>query len=74
MPSDQELVVRFWKALKSDMAMMLSLVDIEEAHSRPMTAQIKNDEGLFGFSVQKKRFSLETWQPKSERPTVRLDR
>ena len=44
MPTPSELESEFWKALKSDMTIMLGIVDAEEAHLRPMTAQIE-DEG-----------------------------
>ena len=44
MPTPSELESEFWKALKSDMTIMLGIVDAEEAHLRPMTAQIEDDE------------------------------
>ena len=44
MPSPQELTGSFWKALKSDMTVMLSAVDVEEGHARPMTAQLDEEE------------------------------
>jgi hypothetical protein len=39
MTTPQELEARFWKALKSDMTMMLGLDGVEDGHARPMTAQ-----------------------------------
>jgi general stress protein 26 len=45
MPTPRELETQFWKALKSDMTIMLGVVDAEEAHLRPMTAQIEGEEG-----------------------------
>ena len=36
-----ELERKFWRALKSDMVMMLGLVGVEESHTRPMTAQLR---------------------------------
>ena len=39
----RELQEKFWKALKSDMTMMLGLVGVEESHTLPMTAQLEND-------------------------------
>jgi general stress protein 26 len=36
--------MQFWKALKSDMTIMLGIVDAEEAHLRPMTAQIEDEK------------------------------
>lgn len=45
MPTPSELESKFWKALKSDMTMMLGLVGAEDGHTRPMTAQFEADEG-----------------------------
>ncbi len=42
MPNSQELEAKFWKALSSDMTMMLGLDGVEDGHARPMTAQLKN--------------------------------
>lgn len=44
MPSDREIEVKFWKALKSDMTMMLGLDGVEDGHARPMTAQLEHDD------------------------------
>lgn len=44
MPTPQELTEEFWKALKSDMTVMLSAIDVEEGHARPMTAQLDEEE------------------------------
>lgn len=44
MPEPAELEAKFWKELKSDMTMMLGLANVDEAHTRPMTAQIEGDE------------------------------
>jgi general stress protein 26 len=49
MPSPQELEQRFWKALKSDMTMMLGLDGLEDGHARPMTAQIEGEHGPIWF-------------------------
>lgn len=43
MADKRELQEKFWKALKSDMTMMLGLVGVEESHTLPMTAQLEND-------------------------------
>ncbi len=45
MPTDAEIKDRFWKALKSDMTVMLGLDGARGGHTQPMTAQIENDEG-----------------------------
>jgi general stress protein 26 len=49
MPTPQELETKFWKALSSDMTMMLGLPDVEEAHARPMTAQLEGERGPIWF-------------------------
>lgn len=49
MPSPDELEARFWKALKSDMTMMLGLAGVAEGHTRPMTAQLDGDKGSIWF-------------------------
>ena len=43
MTTPQELERKFWKALKSDMTLMLGLDGVEDGHARPMTAQLEND-------------------------------
>lgn len=53
MPTPQELEERFWKALQSDMTMMLGLDGIEDGHARPMTAQIENGRGPIWFFASK---------------------
>jgi general stress protein 26 len=49
MPTHDEIEARFWKALKSDMTMMLGLAELDEAHARPMTSQIEGDRGPIWF-------------------------
>jgi general stress protein 26 len=49
MPTPEELKDKFWKALKSDMTVMLGLAGKDEAHVRPMTAQIEAEEGPIWF-------------------------
>ena len=45
MTNPAELEAKFWKALKSDMTMMLGIARADEAHTRPMTAQLDGDQG-----------------------------
>jgi general stress protein 26 len=45
MPSAKELEDQFWKALKSDMTLMLGLDGVEDGHARPMTAQLEGERG-----------------------------
>jgi general stress protein 26 len=45
MTTPAELETKFWKALKSDMTMMVGISGVAESHTRPMTAQIERDEG-----------------------------
>ncbi len=49
MATPQELEAKFWKALGSDMTMMLGLDGVEEGHARPMTAQFEDDRSPIWF-------------------------
>ena len=53
MPTPQELEEKFWKALKSDMTVMLGLTNAEGGHARPMTAQVENDRSPIWFFTAK---------------------
>ena len=43
MTNEAQLSEKLWKALRSDMTVMLALVGVEEGHSQPMTAQLDDD-------------------------------
>jgi general stress protein 26 len=45
MTTPKELETKFWKALKSDMTMMVGISGVEEGHTRSLTAQTERDEG-----------------------------
>lgn len=49
MHTEEELKSKFWKALSSDMVIMLSIANVEDAHARPMTAQIEEDKSSIWF-------------------------
>lgn len=49
----QELENKFWKALKSDMTLMLGLDGVEDGHARPMTAQVEGESGPIWFFTAK---------------------
>ncbi len=53
MPNDKEIEAKFWKALKSDMTLMLGLDGVEDGHARPMTAQIEGEHGPIWFFTSK---------------------
>jgi general stress protein 26 len=53
MPTPQELEAKFWKALQTDMTMMLGLDGVEDGHARPMTAQVEGDRGPIWFFAAK---------------------
>jgi len=53
MPSTQEIEAKFWKALKSDMTMMIGLDGVEDGHARPMTAQLDGDRSPIWFFTAK---------------------
>jgi general stress protein 26 len=40
MPNETQMSEKLWKALRSDMTVMLGLSGVEEGHSQPMTAQL----------------------------------
>lgn len=44
MSSDADLERKFWKALASDMTMMVGIDGVEDGHARPMTAQLAGDK------------------------------
>lgn len=44
MTTEAEIEEKFWKALKSDMTVMLGLIGVEGEQSQPMTAQLDEDE------------------------------
>lgn len=48
MSNEAELTTKLWKALKSDMTVMLGLAGVEEGHSQPMTAQLDDDNAAGG--------------------------
>ncbi|MDQ8051323.1 pyridoxamine 5'-phosphate oxidase family protein [Luteibacter sp.] len=43
MTKPEDLEQKFWQALKSDMTMMLGVDGLEQGHTRPMTAQLENE-------------------------------
>ena len=53
MPTPQELEGKFWKALASDMTMMLGLDGVEDGHVRPMTAQFDDNRSPIWFFAAK---------------------
>ena len=55
MANEQQLEAKFWKALRSDMVVMLGLAGVEEGHCHPMTAQFDNEmpEGPIWFFTTK---------------------
>jgi general stress protein 26 len=53
MTSPQEIEAKFWKALKSDMTMMIGLDGVEDGHARPMTAQLDGERGPIWFFASK---------------------
>jgi general stress protein 26 len=53
MATPQERERKFWKAIKSDMTMMIGLDGVEDGHARPMTAQLDGDRGPIWFFTAK---------------------
>lgn len=49
MATDTEIKDKFWKALKSDMTVMLGLDGARDGHTQPMTAQFEDESGPIWF-------------------------
>jgi general stress protein 26 len=49
MPNSMELTDKLWSALKDDRTVMIALADTDEAHARPMTAQVEDESGTLWF-------------------------
>jgi len=46
---EKNFEAKFWKALSSDMTMMVGLDGMEDGHTRPMTAQFEDDRAPIWF-------------------------
>ena len=60
-----EIEAKFWKALRSDMTVMLGLSGVDDAHTRPMTAQLDGDEDrgpIYFFASKDNEFVTELQQ------------
>jgi general stress protein 26 len=53
MSTEHDLEAKFWKALKSDMTMMLGLDGVDDGHTRPMTAQFEDNRSPVWFFTSK---------------------
>jgi general stress protein 26 len=62
----QELEKKFWKALEDDMTVMLGLVGEQDAHTRPMTAQLEDDGKLIWFFSAKDTAMVKKLKPKQK--------
>lgn len=49
MASPEDLKAKFWKALASDMTMMIGLDGVDDGHTRPMTALVEDHHGPIWF-------------------------
>lgn len=49
MAREAEITEKFWKALKSDMTMMLGVQGVEHDKTQPMTAQLLDDSSYIWF-------------------------
>lgn len=55
MASDAEITEKFWKALKSDMTVMLGVNGVDDGHAQPMTAIVDEEPGgnyLYFFTTK----------------------
>lgn len=62
MSTPQEIEVKFWEALKSDMTMMIGLDGVEDGHARPMTAQLDGERGPIWFFTAKDHVLVQNLQ------------
>jgi general stress protein 26 len=53
MPSEAEITEKFWKAIKSDMTVMLGIEGVEHGKSQPMTAQMLDGKSYLWFFTSK---------------------
>ena len=53
MPNDAEITAKFWKALKSDMTVMLGVEGVDHSHTQPMTAQLREGSHYIWFFTTK---------------------
>lgn len=53
MTTPKDIEAKFWKALQSDMTMMLGLDGVEDGHARPMTAQLDGARSPIWFFTSK---------------------
>jgi general stress protein 26 len=75
MSNPQELEQKFWKALNSDMTMMLGLDGVEDGHARPMTAQLEHDDhGPIWFFTAKDNTIAKKLAGQSNRAPLRFCR
>lgn len=65
MPTPMEMKEKFWKAVKSDRTMMLGLVGVDEAHTRPMTGLLDGDEGPIWFFTSNDSHLVQALKTKS---------
>ena len=67
MSNEAEIEQKFWKALRSDMTVMLGLTGVDDGHTRPMTAQLDGDEdrGPIYFFTSKETELVAEIQPDS---------
>jgi general stress protein 26 len=53
MATEAEITEKFWKALKSDMTVMLGVQGVEHDKTQPMTAQMQDDSSYIWFFTTK---------------------
>jgi general stress protein 26 len=53
MATEAEITDRFWKALKSDMFVMLGVDGVDDGHAQPMTAQVMDGDDYIYFFTTK---------------------
>lgn len=70
MSNPEKLKQQFWKALDSEQTVMLALSEAEEAHGRPMTAQIEDDGPPIWFFTSSEASLAEHVEAGEQRATL----
>lgn len=67
MASEAEITKKFWKAVKSDMTVMLGIEGVEHGKSQPMTAQMLDGKDYLWFFTTKDNNLVQAMRQHSDR-------
>lgn len=63
MADKADIEAQFWSALKADKTMMIGLDGVDDGHTRPMAAQVRDDEGPIWFFTSADNALVQRLQP-----------